>query len=83
MKTLATYLNGTIGSALTLSAKRPAVSWFRRAKAAIQESNRAQRDYERLLEMPDHVLRDIGLQRYQVLKELRNRRNALFWTIGR
>lgn len=71
--------SGTIGSVLPSLVRRPARGWLHRAAAAIREFDRIQRDYERLLEMPDHVLQDIGLQRYQLAKELRAHRKQLFW----
>lgn len=83
MKNQATCLNGTIGSALPEPAKRPIRRWPHRVIAALREFNRIQRDYDRLLQMPDHVLEDIGLQRVQILKERRDHRNVVLRMIGR
>ena len=40
----------------------------------IAESNRQHRDMQRLSEMPDYLLRDIGLSRYDVAQMFRRSR---------
>ncbi|MEM8633263.1 MAG: DUF1127 domain-containing protein [Pseudomonadota bacterium] len=40
---------------------------------------RARRDYRNLLDMPDHMLRDVGLERFQVRAEMQRMESDVFW----
>ena len=82
MKIYAKLLNGTIGSAMPPHVRRPARRWLHRTILAIREFDRVQRDYERLLELPDHVLKDVGLERCQLRNELKFHRGKLIWIFG-
>ncbi len=42
-----------------------------RAVGKIKETLRRRRDYERLLELPDYLLDDVGLTREQIAEEMR------------
>lgn len=73
------FFNGVIGTRVSGSQKRGA-SWGRRALAALVAHQKANRDYDLLLEMSDHMLDDIGLDRSTIRKEqLRHQR----WPWGR
>lgn len=68
------FFSGAIGTRVSVPQKRGA-SWMQRALAALAAHQKASRDYELLLEMSDHMLEDIGLDRSTIRKEqLRHQR---------
>lgn len=73
------FFNGAIGTRVSVPRRRGA-TWLWRVLAALAADQKAARDYKLLLEMSDHMLDDIGLDRSTIRKEqLRHQR----WPWGR
>ena len=73
------FFNGTIGTRVSVPQTR-GTSLLRRALAALAARRKVSRDYHRLMEMSDHMLEDIGLNRSTLRKDqLRHQR----WPWGR
>ena len=73
------FFNGAIGTRVS-APQRHGANWVRRALTALAVHQKASRDYKLLLEMSDHMLDDVGLDRSIVRKEqLRHQR----WPWGR
>lgn len=71
------FLNGAIGTRFDDQPER-GLNWFRRLLRAIATYEKQRRDYELLLDMPDHMLDDIGLDRSTIRKE-QNRLQLFPW----
>ena len=74
--------NGAIGTANASYRPRQPVSRLGLFLERRRERARILRDCDRLMDLPDHILRDIGLNRYRVAAERQRVRNQLFWGIG-
>ncbi len=62
------FFNGAVGTRVSVPHNHK-TGWWRRAMAALAAHKKANRDYELLLEMPDHMLDDIGLDRSTIRRE--------------
>ena len=72
----ASLLSGVVGSRVTLRA-HAGRSWIRPIFKAIARHRKASRDYDHLLDMPDFMLNDIGLTRFDVHVERRRHNGVL------
>ncbi len=79
MNTVRINLSGIVGySAYPTNLKRKS-KWFTMILELLRERSRKLRDYDRLMDMPEHLLRDVGLDHHHVAIERKKIRNQLFW----
>lgn len=67
-------------------AHREPVSLRKLVSGWVQSLNsftRISQDYDRMIELPDHILRDIGVSRYQIEEERQRHRASLFRWVSR
>ncbi|MEL7027232.1 MAG: hypothetical protein AAGO57_08405 [Pseudomonadota bacterium] len=70
-------LNGTIGTALPRPVTTRTWAWLAWFVEARRERARILHDYDLLMDMPEYVLRDLGLNRHRIAAERRRIRNQV------
>ncbi|MEL6169967.1 MAG: DUF1127 domain-containing protein [Pseudomonadota bacterium] len=76
-----TVFSGAIGTRLTTPAGR-GPSWLTRFLESIARHRKINRDYDLLLDMPDYMLHDLGLTRFEVRREKqRHNRIPPLWSL--